>query len=67
MIFTFKIFIIWFIICTFGLTNEIKVFEYSNAGENYTTASATITGAGADASVEYTDFREVEANLQKCE
>jgi hypothetical protein len=30
MIFTFKIFIIWFIICTFGLTNEIKVFEFTD-------------------------------------
>ena len=29
MIFTFKIFIIWFTICTFGLTNEIKVFEFT--------------------------------------
>ena len=30
MIFTFKIFIIWFIICTCGLTNEIKVFEFTD-------------------------------------
>ena len=30
MIFTFKIFIIWFTICTFGLTNEIKVFEFTD-------------------------------------
>jgi len=30
MIFTFKIFIIWFIICTFGSTNEIKVFEFTD-------------------------------------
>jgi len=41
-----------------GATDEIKIFEYSNAGEEYTTASATITGAGANASVEYTDFRD---------
>ena len=30
MIFTFKIFIIWLTICTFGLTNEIKVFEFTD-------------------------------------
>ena len=30
MIFTFKIFIIWFTISTFGLTNEIKVFEFTD-------------------------------------
>ena len=41
-----------------GSTDEIKLFEYSNAGENYTTADASITGAGADADVEYTDFRD---------
>ena len=29
MNFIFKIFIIWFAFCTFGLTNEIKVFEFT--------------------------------------
>ena len=29
MNFLFKIFIIWFTFCTFGSTNEIKVFEFS--------------------------------------
>ena len=41
-----------------GANDEIKIFEYSNAGEEYTTADATIVGAGADADVEYTDFRD---------
>jgi len=41
-----------------GSTDEIKIFEYSNAGQNYTTADANIVGAGADADVEYTDFRD---------
>ena len=29
MNFTFNFFIIWFAFCTFGLTNEIKVFEFT--------------------------------------
>ena len=29
MNFLFKIFIIWFLLCTFGLTNELKVFEFT--------------------------------------
>ena len=41
-----------------GTNDQIKVFEYSNAGQNYTNASATITGAGANASVEFRDFRD---------
>ena len=41
-----------------GTSDEIKIFEYSNAGQDYTSATATITGAGANASVEYTDFRD---------
>jgi len=31
MNFIFKTFIIWFTFCTFGLTNEIKVFEFTEA------------------------------------
>ena len=41
-----------------GNSDQIFVFEYSHAGENYTQANADIVGAGADASVEYTDFRD---------
>lgn len=41
-----------------GASDQIKIFEYANAGEEYTSASATIVGAGANASVEYTDFRD---------
>ena len=41
-----------------GSNDEIKIFEYSNAGQNYLTADATIVGAGADADIEYTDFRD---------
>ena len=41
-----------------GAGDELKIFEYSNAGQNYTNASAAITGAGANASVEFTDFRD---------
>ena len=40
-----------------GNTDNIFIFEYENAGENYTVADATIVGAGANADVEYTDFR----------
>lgn len=39
------------------LTDELFILEYENAGQDYTNASATITGAGVNASVEYTDFR----------
>ena len=41
-----------------GANDQIKLFEYSNAGQNYSSASASIVGAGADADVEYTDFRD---------
>jgi hypothetical protein len=41
-----------------GTNDEVLLFEYGNCGENYSQASADITGAGADASVEYTDFRD---------
>jgi len=41
-----------------GIGDQILLFEYGNAGEQYTQASATITGAGANASVEFTDFRD---------
>jgi len=40
-----------------GTTDQLFVFEYSHAGENYSQASAEIIGAGFDAEVEYTDFR----------
>lgn len=41
-----------------GANDELFVFEYVNAGEEYITATATVIGAGANASVEYTDFRD---------
>lgn len=41
-----------------GSTDTIFAFEYSHAGEEYTQASAAIVGAGANAAVEYTDFRD---------
>ena len=40
-----------------GANDELKIFEYTNCGENYTFADADIVGAGADADVEYSDFR----------
>ena len=40
-----------------GGNDRIFIFEYENCGENYTEADATIVGAGANADVEYTDFR----------
>ena len=40
-----------------GTNDELLAFEYANAGEDYTTASATIVGSGDNASVEFTDFR----------
>jgi hypothetical protein len=41
-----------------GATDELLLFEFSNTGEQYTNATASITGAGANASVEFTDFRD---------
>ena len=41
-----------------GISDELFVFQYSNAGEAYTTANAVIRGAGDDATIEYTDFRD---------
>ena len=42
-----------------GNTNdEFLIFEYSHCGENYTQATPEIIGAGADASVAFTDFRD---------
>jgi hypothetical protein len=41
-----------------GAGDELKIFEYSNCGQNYTEASAAITGAGANANVEFRDFRD---------
>jgi hypothetical protein len=41
-----------------GVDDSLYIFEYANAGEEYTTADATIVGAGANADVEYTDFRD---------
>ena len=41
-----------------GSTDELFLFQYENCGEKYTNASATIIGAGDDATVEYVDFRD---------
>ena len=38
--------------------DEIQILEFGNCGENYTTASATFTGAGVDAAVVFDDFRD---------
>ena len=40
-----------------GSSDQIKLFEYGNCGEEYSTASATIIGSGNGADIEYTDFR----------
>jgi len=40
-----------------GANDHIYLFEYTNCGEEYTQADATITGAGDDADVEFRDFR----------
>ena len=51
-----------------GNIDEIFAFEYTNCGEEYTEADAEIIGAGANADVEYSDFRDgglYEARLSK--
>jgi hypothetical protein len=40
-----------------GNNDRIFTFEYTNCGQDYTTATAEIVGAGANASVEYPHFR----------
>jgi hypothetical protein len=40
-----------------GANDQIKLFEYGNCGEEYSTASATIIGSGNGVDVEYSDFR----------
>ena len=41
-----------------GINDRIFALEYSHCGETYTNATAEIEGAGADASVTFTDFRD---------
>ena len=41
-----------------GAADELMIFEYLNAGQEYSSASAAVVGAGANAGVEYTDFRD---------
>ena len=41
-----------------GTNDQIFTFEYGHCGQNYTQADADIIGAGADASVNFTDFRD---------
>jgi hypothetical protein len=38
--------------------DEIQILEWSNFGENYTTASAAFVGAGVDAAVVFDEFRD---------
>lgn len=39
-------------------TDEIQIIEWQNAGQNYTQATATFVGAGADANVLFEEFRD---------
>jgi len=39
-------------------SDELFAFEYEHAGEEFTTASATISGSGINASVAFEDFRD---------
>ena len=41
-----------------GATDEIKLLEYSHAGQHYSNATATILGAGASVNTVYEDFRD---------
>jgi len=41
-----------------GENDEILLFEYGNAGEQYSVAQATVTGAGDFVATEFTDFRD---------
>jgi hypothetical protein len=38
--------------------DEIQILEFSNCGENYTTATAKFVGSGVDAAVKFEDFRD---------
>ena len=38
--------------------DEIQILEFSNFGQDYTSATATFSGAGVDASVVFEDFRD---------
>jgi len=39
-------------------TDQILIMEYYNAGEEYTSATGEVTGAGIDADIEFDDFRD---------
>jgi hypothetical protein len=39
-------------------TDEILIIEWANAGQNYTQATGTVLGSGANASVLFEDFRD---------
>lgn len=41
-----------------GIEDEIKILEYSNAGQFYTNATATVIGSGNDANIVFEDFRD---------
>ena len=38
--------------------DEIQILEFANCGQNYTTATATFTGAGVNADTVFEDFRD---------
>ena len=51
-----------------GAVDEILIYEYGNAGQNYTSTTATIVGSGSNASTEYQEYRDgalFEARLTK--
>jgi hypothetical protein len=39
-------------------TNQVLIFEYGNAGQNYTTANYTVVGSGTNATVVQEEFRD---------
>ena len=51
-----------------GIADEILLYEYANAGQDYTSATATVIGSGSNATTEYTEYRDngiFEARLTK--
>ena len=45
-------------IFTGQFADELQIVEWTNAGSNYTEASGVITGAGAEAEIDFNDFRD---------
>jgi hypothetical protein len=42
-----------------GATDEVKLFEYTHAGQHYTNATTTVVGAGAGVNTTFEDFRDL--------